>query len=80
MYNSTMKNILTALTLAIALSASGCTSRTSAGPCIGILDEKVPGVTYKLSGWNLFLAVLFSETIIVPVVVVANELQCPVEP
>lgn len=77
MYNTHMK--LNVLLLALALAVSGCTTRTSGGECIGIADEKVPGVKYKLDGWNLFLAVVFSETIVVPVVVVADELMCPVE-
>lgn len=77
MYNAPMK--LNALLLAIALAASGCTTRTSGGECIGIADERVPGVKYELSGWNLFLGILFIETIVVPVVVVADELMCPKE-
>jgi hypothetical protein len=67
----------------IALSAlvallTGCTSRTEYGECIGVLQDKKPDLEYKLSGWNTFLAVIFSETIIVPVMVVANEHSCPV--
>ncbi len=70
---------LNTLLLALALAVSGCTTRTSGGDCIGIADERVPGVKYELSGWNLFLALVFSETIVVPAVVVANELMCPKE-
>lgn len=74
-----MKNTLTALMLVVALAASGCTTHTSGGECIGLADDKVAGVKYDLSYWNIFVAVMFSETIIVPVVVVAKELQCPRE-
>jgi hypothetical protein len=63
---------------AIAILASGCTSRTEHGECIGAFDEGVPDLQYKLSIKNTVLAVLFSETIFVPVIVVANEARCPV--
>lgn len=71
-----MKKAITAALL-LALLA-GCTTRTEHGECIGAFDDKKPGVEYKLSGWNLFLAIVFSETIVVPVVVVADEFRCPV--
>lgn len=57
---------------------AGCTTKTPYGDCIGAFDEKKPGVDYKLSVKNLILAIFFSETIIVPVVVVADEIRCPV--
>lgn len=68
-----------ALLLALALAVSGCTTHTSGGECVGLLDDKVPGVKYELSVWNVVMAVVFSETVIVPVVVVASDLQCPQE-
>ena len=61
----------------IVLTLAGCTSETQFGPCIGAFDDKNPALTYKLSIWNTFLGILFSETIIVPVVVIANETHCP---
>lgn len=70
---------LNALLLALALAVSGCTTRTSGGECIGIADDKVPGVQYKVSVWNVIVGLLFIETIVVPVVVVADELMCPKE-
>jgi hypothetical protein len=69
------KIILCAL---VAVLAAGCTTRTEHGECIGVLQDKKPDLEYKLSGWNTFLAVVFSETIVVPIVVVADEFQCPV--
>jgi uncharacterized lipoprotein len=70
-----MKKIALAL-LALALLA-GCTSKTEYGQCIGAFDDKRPELHYKLSGWNVAMAVIFSETIVVPIVVVADETLCP---
>lgn len=57
---------------------SGCTSSTQYGECVGVLQDKKPDLEYKLSIWNTLLAVVFSETVVVPIVVVANEHSCPV--
>ena len=64
--------------LLVASALAGCTSKNEYGECIGAFDEKKPGVEYKLSAWNTVLAVIFSETIIVPVIVIANETRCPI--
>jgi hypothetical protein len=58
--------------------ATACTSSTAFGPCVGISDDRDPSLTYKVSAGNIFLAIVFSETIIVPVVVIADEVACPV--
>lgn len=71
-----MKKVIALVVLATALS--GCTSKNEFGNCIGAFDDKKPGVEYKLSTWNTVLAVIFSETIIVPVLVIANETRCPI--
>lgn len=71
-----MKKII-AVSILFAL-LSGCTSHTEFGECVGVFDDKKPALEYKLSVWNTVLVIVFSETIIVPVVVVANEAQCPV--
>jgi hypothetical protein len=63
---------------AVAIALTGCTTKTEYGECIGVLQDKKPDLEYKLSGWNTFLAVVFSETIVVPIIVVANEHSCPV--
>jgi len=68
-----VKRIALILTL-----AAGCTSQTDFGPCIGAFDEKDPALTYKVSGWNIGMGLLFSEFIIPPVVVVVDETFCPV--
>ena len=70
-----MKKISVAMILILALS--GCTSSNAGGRCVGVLDQKKPGVEYSLSVWNIFLGLIFSETIIVPVYVVGKALECP---
>ncbi len=59
------------------LSMIGCTTETKSGSCVGILDLKTPGLKYELSYRNVFMGVIFSETIIVPAVVILKELECP---
>ena len=71
-----MKKLLPII-LAVAVLA-GCTTRTEFGPCVGAGEDKNSALTYKLDVWNTFLGILFIETIVVPIVVVANELYCPV--
>jgi hypothetical protein len=73
-----MKRVIALLALAALMS--GCTSKNEFGECIGTFDDKKPGLEYKLSVWNTFLAVVFVETIVVPIVVVADEVRCPVTP
>lgn len=71
-----MKKI--AMILMLALLA-GCTSSTEFGMCVGAFDEKDPKLTYKLSGWNAFLAVIGTSIFFVPtILVIANETFCPV--
>jgi len=57
---------------------SGCTKRTEYGDCIGAFDDKNPTLLYRLSAWNLFVAVFFSSLIVPPIIVVADETICPV--
>lgn len=45
---------------------------------LGNQDLKRQDVNYQLSGWNIFLAVIFVETIFVPIIIVANQLYEPV--
>jgi hypothetical protein len=57
---------------------SGCTRSTDFGKCIGITDDKKPGLEYSVSYWNVFLGFIFSWTAVVPVVVAVDSLRCPV--
>lgn len=71
-----MKKILSMLLIAVALT--GCTKRTEFGRCIGIGGEEKPHLEYEVSYWNIFMGFIFSETIVVPIVVAADQLYCPV--
>ena len=68
--------------LIIALAAmflAGCTEITQFGPCVGVYNaDRNPKLTYKMDEWNVILAIIFSETIIVPAIVIFNETYCPV--
>jgi hypothetical protein len=63
-----------------ALFSVSCASSTEYGECVGVQedDRKDPALDYRLSGRNVALAVVFSETLVVPLVVVLAETLCPV--
>ncbi len=62
----------------VLLLLGGCTSETAFGPCIGGFDDRDPHLIYKVSGWNLAMAIVFIETIFVPIVVAVDETLCPI--
>jgi len=64
--------------VALCLALAGCISRTQYGECIGAFDDKDPAKIYKVDPLNVALAILFFETVFVPVVVVVSETLCPV--
>lgn len=69
-------------TFIIVLSAVlllGCTTHTQYGKCIGLADDKNPALIYKVDAWNVFLGIVFFETIIVPLYVVIDNTFCPVD-
>lgn len=57
-----------------------CRDETQYGRCVGIDDAKNPNLVYDVSTRNVVLAVIFSETLVVPIVVVFDKLYCPVSP
>lgn len=71
-----MKRML--LILAALATLAGCTSHTEFGPCVGAFDEKDPKLVYKISGWNLAMALIFFEIIAPPIIVVVDETFCPI--
>lgn len=71
-----MKKILLIALAAVFLA--GCTTRTQYGECVGVGDDKNPTLHYKADVWNVFLGIVFVETVIVPLVVVLDETYCPV--
>lgn len=60
------------------LMLAGCESRTKYGECIGAFAEKDPSLEYEMSVQNAIVAVMFSETIVVPAVMVLDQYRCPV--
>jgi len=57
---------------------AGCAKSTQYGDCVGIVDERDPNLVYKLSAQNMAVAIIFFELIAPPVIVLADELYCPV--
>lgn len=72
-----MKKVLSILMLVATLFMAGCASETEFGPCVGAFDDRNPNLHYELSIRNVVIGVFFSETIVVPVVVIATETVCP---
>ncbi len=72
-----MKKLLAASLICAMLV--GCHQGNSKGQCVGLMDKenRAVNVQYDISLWNVFMAVLFSETIVVPIVVVGYMLECP---
>lgn len=69
------------LTLAVALAATllvGCESSTEFGECVGVVEEKNPALVYDISAWNIAMGVIFFEMVVPPLVVLLDELECPV--
>jgi hypothetical protein len=56
----------------------GCTSHTEFGECVGIMEDRDPKLVYEYNNTNIVVAILFSETLIIPAIVILEELKCPV--
>jgi hypothetical protein len=72
---------LCALLLLLSLVV-GCTTQTYVEgyghqPCVGLGETHDPRFTYKLSWWNLTLAIFLVELVVPTVVIVADYLVCP---
>ncbi len=67
------------LIICFLFTTTGCTDATHCGSFIGINDVEKPNITYKYNALNICLAIIFVETVFVPVVVVLSCLKCPVE-
>lgn len=46
--------------------------------CVGINDDKNPQYVYKFSVRNIIVGIIFVELVAPPVIVLFEELQCPV--
>lgn len=73
---SRLKKIIPLLLATFLFTA--CTSSTKHGECIGALSTPDPTLRYEYDLGNIILAVIFSETIVVPLIVVFDDLKCPV--
>ena len=60
------------------LALAGCESRTDYGECVGLGEKQNQSLEYKLSPRNLVIGVVFVEMVIPPIIVVTDELYCPV--
>ena len=67
------------LVLGLALM-TGCVDSTAAGECIGVSDDEVPTLRYKVNAQNVVVAIIFSETVVIPLVVLFTNVKCPVGP
>lgn len=70
-----MRKLLTVLM--VGTLCSSCIKHTEYGECIGVQDKAQMKKEYRLSYWNIFIGLIFSETIIVPVVVALDDVYCP---
>lgn len=70
------------IALAASIAAAGCTSSVEIDgttvPCIGAFDDPDPNYRYEAATVNIIMAVVFFETIVVPIVVLLDETRCPV--
>lgn len=71
-----MKKLISILLLTALLVS--CESHNEYGACIGLIDKGKPDKEYELSALNTVFAIVFVETVVVPVLVVAFETKCPV--
>lgn len=75
--------IMLCITSIVCSLLSGCVSETYVPevqknvPCIGALDEPDPRFKYRVSTWNVVIAVVFFEILVPPIIVILNEARCP---
>jgi hypothetical protein len=74
-----MKKIVAAICLAAGLMMTGCTMSNEYGACKGFAneDEKDPNLHYSIKTTNVVWAVIFSETLLWPILTASFWLKCP---
>lgn len=77
-----MKKFAAATMLALTLFVTGCQTSTAYGDCQGIFTEsdKNPNLEYHYSTRNIVLAVIFSGSLLWPVLTAGLWLECPTGP
>jgi hypothetical protein len=71
------KTLILAASLALL---GGCTRNTNYGKCIGLQTKEVDTLKYDFSIKNTIIALIFSETIIIPAIVLFDDVKCPTGP
>lgn len=72
-----MKKFIMLALLTVMLSA--CTEVTEFGDCIGIGSKtEDPELIYEYNALNIAVGVILAETVIVPIVVLLDQIKCPV--
>jgi hypothetical protein len=74
-----MKKTAVAVVAALAL-LGGCTRNTNYGKCIGVQTEEVKTLNYDFSVKNIVIGLIFSETLIIPAIVILDDVKCPTGP
>lgn len=72
-----MKKIFTVCLVVLMM---GCASGNKYGKCIGLNGKEKPTLEYEYSTWNVVWGIIGFELLIPPVIVLMNELKCPVGP
>lgn len=75
-----MKKIGLVLAGLALVALAGCESRTDYGSCVGIGQHQNPKLDYQLSVRNLIIGIITFELIVPPIIVVSEEMVCPVGP
>ena len=55
-----------------------CTERTVYGECVGLFEKGDPDLVYKINLNNVIVGFFFSETVIVPAIILWDYIECPV--
>lgn len=73
-----MKKFPILLLAVMMLVMTGCRGETDYGECVGLIEDKSPNLEYEVSTRNLIVAIIFSETALVPLIYAVGYIWCPV--
>ena len=63
---------------AACLLLTACQTRTDYGKCVGLGEKQNPKLEYQLSTRNIVWGIIGIELVVPPVVVVTQEIFCPI--